>query len=185
MERQKCGWIWRSKRLTRWQFCRRRRRAISRQTSRRCWKAYCISFAWLVLRHPEKNERATMKRITCAMWILALAAVAWPVASSPALAQRRGFGGGAGVYKSRITPHWFEGGAKCWYQNDLARGTREFILVDAEQGKRERAFDHEKLAAALREAGIADARADRLPIEDLQFKLAERAVEFRAGNKSW
>ena len=72
------------------------------------------------------------------------------LAAVPASAQRRGFGGGAsGVYKSRIEPHWFDGGARFWYQNDLARGTREFILVDAEKGTRAKAFDHERLAAAL------------------------------------
>src|SRR5262249_42052848 len=94
-------------------------------------------------------------------------------------------GGGAGVYKSRITPHWFDSGSKFWYQNDLARGTREFILVDAASGKRERAFDHEKLAAALKEAGIAEARADRLPIEELEFKTAAHTVEFTASKKRW
>ena len=76
-------------------------------------------------------------------------------------------------------------GARFWYQNDLAGGKREFVLVDAEKGVRERAFDHEKLAAALVEAGMVDAQADRLPIEALQFKLAEQALEFRASNKDW
>jgi dipeptidyl-peptidase 4 len=133
----------------------------------------------------HENAKATIMRTFRATLILTIAAAAWLAAASPAAAQRRGFGGGAGVYKSRLTPHWFDGGSKFWYQNDLARGTREFILVDAEQGKRERAFDHEKLAAALKEAGVAEARADRLPIEELEFKPADRAMEFRAGNKSW
>src|SRR5262245_65768520 len=93
---------------------------------------------------------------------------------SPAAAQRRGFGGGAsGVYKSRIEPHWFDGGARFWYQNDLARGTREFILVDAEKGTRSKAFDHERLAAALKDVDAGDVRADRLPLEALEFKTAD------------
>src|SRR5262245_57587899 len=85
--------------------------------------------------------------------------------------QQRGRGGGGpGVYKARITPHWVDGSSKFWYQNDLARGTREFILVDAEKGTRERAFDHEKLAAALKEAGDGTVSADRLALEALEFK---------------
>jgi dipeptidyl aminopeptidase/acylaminoacyl peptidase len=105
---------------------------------------------------------------------------------TPGAAQRRGFGGaGAGVYKAQITPHWFDGDSKFWYQNDLAGGKREFILVDAEQGKRELAFDHEKLAAALNEAGLADIRADRLSLDALEFRPAEHTIEFRSGGKDW
>src|SRR5688500_8743463 len=103
-------------------------------------------------------------RTSAAIRLSALLAFACVVTvASPLVAQRRG-GGGAGVYKARITPHWFDGGARFWYQNDLAGGKREFLLVDAEKGKRERAFDHEKLAAALVEAGMVEAAADRLPI---------------------
>ena len=105
---------------------------------------------------------------------------------APAAAQRRGFGGGgAGVYKSRIEPHWFDGDAKFWYQNDLARGTREYILVDAEKGTRAKAFDHERLAAALQKADAGEARADRLALEAIEFKTADNAVIFRSGSKDW
>ena len=38
-------------------------------------------------------------------------------------------------------------------RNDLAEGVREFILVDAVKGKRGRAFDHNRLAAAFRGKG--------------------------------
>src|SRR4029079_19457002 len=99
-------------------------------------------------------------------------------------AQQRGRGGGAtGVYKGRITPHWL-GGSKFWYQNELGGRKREFILVDAEQGTRAPAFDHERLGAALTEAGDATASADRLPREAIELKPAENAIEFRAG-KDW
>src|SRR6266850_2165856 len=113
-------------------------------------------------------------------------ALAWLLTHSAAVGQQRGRGGGAvaGYYKARITPHWFDGGSKFWYQNDLAGGKREVILVDAEQGKRERAFDHQRLAAALKEAGDATADADRLSLDALEFKLTEHAIEFRAG-KDW
>ncbi len=117
----------------------------------------------------------------------AIAVVLVLLTSLPVAAQRRGFGRGgeSGVYKSRLTPHWFDGGARFWYQNDLARGTREFILVDAENGTRERAFDHEKLAAALKEAGVEDARAERLPLENIEFVTADKTVVFRADGKDW
>lgn len=93
---------------------------------------------------------------------VAVALVLVLLVSGPAAAQRRGFGA-TGVYKSRIEPHWFDGGARFWYQNDLARGAREFILVDAEKGTRARAFDHDRLAVALKTASDMDVRSDRLP----------------------
>src|SRR5262245_26243727 len=118
---------------------------------------------------------------------LALVAAAIVLATgTPAAAQRRGFGGGGpGVYKAQITPHWFDGGAKFWYQNSLGGGKREYILVDADQGTRKPAFDHEKLAAGLKEAGLEDVQADRLSLDALQFRPADHAVEFRAGGKDW
>src|SRR5262249_16918613 len=51
------------------------------------------------------------------------------------------------VSKAQVTAHWFHGNTRFWYRNDLAGGTREFVLVDAERGTREPAFDHQKLAA--------------------------------------
>jgi len=104
-----------------------------------------------------------------------------------ALAQRRGLGGGggAGVYKSRIVPNWYDEGQRFWYRNDLTGGTREFVLVDAKAGRREVAFDHARLAEALKKAGVEDARADWLPIDRLEFQTADGAVLLRAGGKDW
>src|SRR6185503_3245222 len=103
--------------------------------------------------------------------------------------QRRGAGGfGAaerGVYKSRITPHWLEGNTQFWYRNDLRGGTKEFILVDAEKGARQRAFDHEKLAAGLGKAAGQSFQADKLPFNDIEFVDKGSAVQFEAAGKSW
>jgi dipeptidyl aminopeptidase/acylaminoacyl peptidase len=115
-----------------------------------------------------------------------LAASFWIAIAGSSVGQRRENADQAtGVYKARIAPHWFEEGKKFWYQNDLAGGAREYIIVDAEQGTRQPAFDHDQLAAALWQAGVAEVRADRLMLEALEFKLADRALEFRAGEKNW
>ncbi len=97
----------------------------------------------------------------------------------------RGLRSEEGVYKDRITAHWFADSAGFWYRNDLPRGKREFILVDALQGKRDRACDHEKLAAALKQAGQKDLDADRLPLESLEFNPKEKTLVFRANGKDW
>src|SRR5205085_4134510 len=136
---------------------------------------------------PDAFMRTRDLHSTALTRALAVLAAALMVATAtPAAAQRRGAGGErSGVYKAQITPHWFDGGSKFWYQNDLAGGKREFVLVDAEQGRRDRAFDHEKLAAALKSAGIAGATADRLPLDAVEFKSADRAIDFRADGKDW
>src|SRR6185369_998708 len=68
-------------------------------------------------------------------------------------ARRGRFGGPErGVYKAQITPHWFQENTRFWYRNDLADGAKEFIVVDAEHGTRQKAFDHQKLAASLSKA---------------------------------
>jgi dipeptidyl aminopeptidase/acylaminoacyl peptidase len=89
------------------------------------------------------------------------------------------------VYRDRVEAHWLPGGTSFWYRVKTGADSHEFILVHAEAGDRRRAFDHAKLAEALAGAGLKDVRADRLPLDDLEFKLSENAVEFRSGGKQW
>jgi dipeptidyl aminopeptidase/acylaminoacyl peptidase len=114
--------------------------------------------------------------------------------SASALAQttntgqaRRGRSGEAerGVYKARIVPHWFAGDTKFWYRNDLRGQAKEFILVDAEKGTRQPAFDHDKLAAALSKAANHEYKSDHLPFSTLQFGDDGKTVKFEAADKSW
>lgn len=104
-----------------------------------------------------------------------------------AVQQRRGRFGATdpGVYKARITPHWFEGDSRFWYRNDLRDGAKEFMLVNAETGKREAAFDHEKLATALSQATSTSFRADKLPFSLIEYVREGKAIQFEAAGKSW
>ncbi|HLX70024.1 MAG TPA: DPP IV N-terminal domain-containing protein [Verrucomicrobiae bacterium] len=100
--------------------------------------------------------------------------------------QRRGFGQPErGVYKARITPHWLTNNIQFWYRNDLSGSTKEFILVDAEKGVRQHAFDHDKLAAALTKAAGEEVKADKLPFSEIQFVENGSAITFDAFSKSW
>src|SRR5215469_9649015 len=100
--------------------------------------------------------------------------------------QRRGFGPpDRGVYKARIAPHWLTNNLQFWYRNDLRGGTKEFILVDAEKGIRQRAFDHDKLAAALAKAAGEEVKAEKLPFSEIEFVENGNAVMFDAFSKSW
>ncbi|MEE3177813.1 MAG: prolyl oligopeptidase family serine peptidase [Verrucomicrobiota bacterium] len=84
------------------------------------------------------------------------------------------------VYKSRINAQWSEDKSHFWYRNDLAKGHREFILVDMTKGMRRLAFDHKKLAASLSKISQNQVEADKLPIEGLSFDLNNNTVSFRA-----
>jgi len=99
--------------------------------------------------------------------------------------QRRGRGPERGVYKATIAPHWFQNNTKFWYRNDLREGAKEFILVDAEQGARRPAFDHERLAAALSKAAGQQYKADRLPFSEIEFSEDGQSVRFEAADKTW
>jgi dipeptidyl aminopeptidase/acylaminoacyl peptidase len=90
-----------------------------------------------------------------------------------------------GVFKAQITPHWFADNKRFWYRNDLRGGTKEFILVDAEAGKRTQAFDHAKLAAALAKADGIEYKPDLLPFDRIDFIDAEQAINFTVGKTAW
>ncbi len=90
-----------------------------------------------------------------------------------------------GVYKAQITPHWYHNNTRFWYRNDLADGKREFIRVDAEAGKREPAFDHEKAATSLSKAAGKDYAADQLPISEIEFVDDSAAIRFKIGTDGW
>ncbi|MEC7565019.1 MAG: prolyl oligopeptidase family serine peptidase [Planctomycetota bacterium] len=83
------------------------------------------------------------------------------------------------VYKSQIKPQWSADNSHFWYRNDLAKGEREFVLVDLKKGTRRLAFDHVRLAKSLGEEGVDGVKAERLALEQLKFDLASHLATFR------
>ena len=92
---------------------------------------------------------------------------------------------GAEAYKERITPFWFHNGTSFWYRNDLPGGVKEFIVVNAERGTRERAFDHAKMAAALSKALKSEHSPERLPIDRISFSEDLKSVQIKLGEQTW
>jgi dipeptidyl aminopeptidase/acylaminoacyl peptidase len=87
------------------------------------------------------------------------------------------------VFKSAITPRWFDENNRFWYRNDLGDGKREFVVVDASEGKRGAAFDHAAVAEALAKETGKPHEAAKLPFDQIQF--AGAGVHFRAADKNW
>jgi dipeptidyl aminopeptidase/acylaminoacyl peptidase/uncharacterized protein (DUF885 family) len=102
--------------------------------------------------------------------------------------QQRGQAGrGSGlVFKDRITPHWFADNTQFWYRNDLPGRNKEFIRVDAAKGRKQPAFDHARLAAALAKADNGQSYdANRLPFDTIAFVSDNNAIAFKVGEKAW
>lgn len=89
------------------------------------------------------------------------------------------------TFKTTITPHWFDNNTRFWYRNDLKGGAKEFILVDAVQGVRAPAFDHEKLAVGLTKASGTKYTAARLPFDAIEYADLAKTVRFQAGGATW
>ncbi|HZY87902.1 MAG TPA: DPP IV N-terminal domain-containing protein, partial [Gemmataceae bacterium] len=102
----------------------------------------------------------------------------------PPQRQGRGRRPPAGVYKTQLTPHWFDDNRRFWYRNDTRVG-KEFVVVDAEKGQRAPAFDHEKLAAALSKAAAVKYQADKLPFDSIEYLDGAKAVLFQVGKSNW
>ena len=89
------------------------------------------------------------------------------------------------MYKSQVAPHWFQNNTRFWYTNALPGTAVEFVLVDAEKGTRQPAFDHQKLAAALSAAADQKFQADRLPFGEIEFIDENQAIRFTVAGQRW
>jgi dipeptidyl-peptidase 4 len=87
------------------------------------------------------------------------------------------------VFRDRIEPHWLPGNTRFWYEVSTGPGTREYVLVDTEKGERKLAFDHARLARALKEAGASDAQANKLTLRDLEW--TGDTLSFSTARKRW
>jgi len=83
------------------------------------------------------------------------------------------------VYRDKVVPHWIGEQGKpsdrFWYRVDLPGG-REFILVDPEQGKRQPAFDHGRVAEALSRLMGRKIDAKDLPVVSLNFQSSGKIL---------
>src|SRR5262245_55774427 len=93
------------------------------------------------------------------------------------------------VFNIRLEPHWLTNqgapSTRFWYRAERPGNRTEFILVDAETGKKQPAFDHERLASALSQAGGREFKPEGLPVEALQFDDDAAKMTFRLQGRSW
>ncbi|MGE3615593.1 MAG: DPP IV N-terminal domain-containing protein [Gemmatimonadales bacterium] len=82
-----------------------------------------------------------------------------------------------------VRPNWIDGG-RFWYRNALAQGA-EFILVDSDRKRRDRAFDHERLAAALARAADTAVTATGLTLTDMTPDGKGWKLTFSVGRRAF
>ncbi len=87
------------------------------------------------------------------------------------------------VHGLSVRPVWIDDD-HCWYRNNISGGT-EFMLVDAARKKQLRAFDHEKLAAALSEATGEEYKPLELPFYRITFSAGRNEVSFSLKSKKY
>ena len=82
------------------------------------------------------------------------------------------------VFGAAVRPAWLAGD-RFWYRNTVPGGA-EFVQVDPGRRTRARAFDHERLAAALSRAADTTYGALTLPFTQIEFSTDGRSVSFDA-----
>lgn len=88
------------------------------------------------------------------------------------------------IANSILFPTWVGASDVFWYERFSTKG-REYRLVNAQEKTNVKAFDHGRLAEALRNAtGEAVDPAD-LPITNVEFGLNPAVIKFQCYNKSW
>jgi dipeptidyl aminopeptidase/acylaminoacyl peptidase len=87
------------------------------------------------------------------------------------------------VFRASVRPNWLPDD-RFWYRNTIPGGA-EFILVDPSRATRERAFDHDAIAASLSKAAGNSYAATTLPFSRFTFSSDERSIEFTLANRRW
>jgi dipeptidyl aminopeptidase/acylaminoacyl peptidase len=87
------------------------------------------------------------------------------------------------VYRAEIKAHWLADD-RFWYRVQTGAHTHEFILVNAETGARQPAFDHARLAQSLGQTLKRTFTPDDLPLSELDFS-STNAFTFFANGKGW
>lgn len=79
------------------------------------------------------------------------------------------------VYGATVRPQWLDDG-RFWYRNTIPGGT-EFVMVDPTSAEKGRAFDHDRMAAAMAAALDTGVEPLSLPIGQMTFEGHDVVVE--------
>ena len=81
------------------------------------------------------------------------------------------------VFRDRVEPHWV-GDDHFWYRVRIGKNQHEFVVVNAKDGQRELAFDHEKLAQQLTKETKSKLKGTELPMRTIRYFPEDDSIEF-------
>ncbi len=87
------------------------------------------------------------------------------------------------VYGASVRANWINND-QFWYRNQFEEGY-EFILVNAKTQKKERAFDHKKLAKVLSETTSSNFSSFELPFNSFEMSANGQNIEFNIRSKRY
>lgn len=87
------------------------------------------------------------------------------------------------VFRANVTPSWSADARFAWYRLTVASGQFEFVLIDAQEGRRRKAFDHEQLARQLGQLFETSFSPSDLPLRSLQFNSEGQLTEFQCRDR--
>ena len=87
------------------------------------------------------------------------------------------------VFKTMVRANWQVDGQSFWYRNFLKDSVTEYIYVNAASGKKQAAFDHNKMAEALSRVSGKKLKADHLMLNRLMFDKNAKSVSLEMDGK--
>jgi dipeptidyl aminopeptidase/acylaminoacyl peptidase len=87
------------------------------------------------------------------------------------------------VLKANINANWQTDRKSFWYRNILKDSLTEYIYVNAATGKKSKAVDNAKVAAALSQAADTTFSAPKLMLQDLRFDSSKKTVFIQVNNQ--
>lgn len=89
------------------------------------------------------------------------------------------------TFKTSVQANWQQGGNALWYRNVLKDSVVEYMYVDVLKDTKQKAFDQEKMAAALSRATGKILDGQRLFISKMEFTKNAANVSLELDKKSW
>ncbi len=181
--------IWRCASWSGMRVCAACRNSASLRYGLRCCVTACVTIVGacamnhtrpFVFRSHKESLVVDMLRNTLLTLLFLACANQVAMAQSPQERQRGGGRSARLVTRDRVVPYWSVDGQRFWYRVDLGQGRKEFVLVDAQAGARQLAFDHAEVAKAIG----GDATAEHLPIERLEFSSQKEVLLLRGSEKT-
>ena len=89
------------------------------------------------------------------------------------------------VFRDAVKPNWFDAGRKFWYRVQTGTDSFEYVLVDADAGKRKLVFDHEQVSEVL--SSQLERKVDVTKVRLAGFTIAAdaKSCSFQYGGRSW